>query len=91
MYETQTFEHSGKEYEIRIVSEGHTTHVRAFLDGKPANGYSYSVEHIPEIDIPQYNSSSSPVKELIETAISDVKNGIWEQYLDSVRKFGGSK
>jgi hypothetical protein len=31
--------HDGKHYEIRCAFDGYTVHVRAFLDGRPANGF----------------------------------------------------
>jgi hypothetical protein len=33
------FSFEGKNYEIRIASDGATIRIRAFLNGKPANGY----------------------------------------------------
>ena len=82
MYDKRSFNHDGKEYEIRIASDGHTIHIRAFLNGKPANGYTYSVEVLTKAEIS--GTSINPYEQLVETAITDVKNGTWESYVAAV-------
>jgi hypothetical protein len=84
MYEKRNFQHDGKEYEIRVESDGNTIHVRAFFNGKPANGYTYSVEVLTQVDAKITDSLIDPSEELIKTATSDVKNRIWEKYLAAV-------
>jgi hypothetical protein len=37
--EVVPFSFEGREYQIRVVSDGATIYVRAFCDNKPANGY----------------------------------------------------
>jgi hypothetical protein len=88
MYDKRTFQHDGKEYEIRVASDGHTIHVRAFLNGKPANGYTYSVEVLTQVDAKMSDALVNPIEELIKTATSDVKNGIWEKYVAAVSAAG---
>ena len=84
-YDTETFLHNGKEYEVRIVSDGLRTNVRAFLDGKPANGYSHSVDlHVDFSFTKKYGYSL--VKELIDTARAEVINGQWERYLAAINQ-----
>lgn len=84
MYEKRTFQHNGNQYEVRIASDGHTIHVRAFLNNKPANGYKYSVEVLTQIDAKMSGAAINPVEELIKSAISDVEKGVWEQYVAAV-------
>lgn len=84
MYQKRNFQHNGIEYEIRIASDGLAIYVRAFLNGRPANGYKYSVEVLTHIDAQMSNALIDPVEELVKTATSDVKNGIWEKYLTAV-------
>ena len=84
MYESHPFEHNGKKYEVRTASDGCTIRVRAFLDGKPANGYTYEVQIATHIDALMSGSIVSPANDLVEMAIGDVKRGIWEQYLSAV-------
>jgi hypothetical protein len=71
-----------------VASDGHTIHVRAFLNGKPANGYTYSVEVLTQVDAKMSGTLIDPVEELIKTAIADVKNGIWENYVAAVSASG---
>jgi hypothetical protein len=91
MYDKRSFDHDGKTYEIRIASDGHTIRIRAFLNGKPANGYTYSVEVLTQVDAQMSGALIDPIEELIKTAISDVKNGIWEKYVAAVRAAGNEK
>lgn len=88
MYEKRNFQHDGKEYEIRVASNGHTIHVRAFFNEKPVNGYTYSVEVLTQVDAEMSGALIDPIEELIKTAISDVKNGIWERYSAAVSAAG---
>ena len=70
--EIHTFTHNDKQFEVRIVSDGHSIFVRAFASGKPANGIRYeaTMETI-------YDASSvaglDVVKELIKTAEADIR------------------
>lgn len=84
-YQSRLFEHNGKTYEVRFASDGHTYHVRAFLDGKPANGYAYSVEMLTQFDAESTSALINPLQELISTAERDVRNGTWEKYVEAVK------
>lgn len=78
MNESQTFEFEGKEYEIKITTDGSTKMIRAFLDGKP-KGYSYSVKLEEQLDPKLTNSCIDlPVKELISMVVNDIKNKTYE-------------
>ena len=83
-YQVRNFQHNGRDHEIRIASDGHTIHVRAFIDGKPANGYSYAVEMQTQIDAAVIGADINPLELLAQTAEDDVRNGKWEQYLRAV-------
>jgi len=89
-YQTRTFQHNGKDYEIRIASDGHTFHVRVFVDGRPANGYTYSVEVLTQIDAAAIGSGIDLLETLIKTAEQDVRNGTWEQYVSAVNATDGN-
>lgn len=91
MYDKRSFDHNGKIYEIRIASDGHTIRIRAFLNGKPANGYTYSVEVLTQVDAQLSGTLVNPIEELIETAIAEVKSGTWEKYVAAVRASGNEK
>ena len=45
------FEVEGKNYEVRIVSDGVTIFIRAFHEGKSANGFSYQVDWLTNFDL----------------------------------------
>jgi hypothetical protein len=78
-YDKRTFQHNGKSYEIRIASDGATVRVRSFLDGRPANGFEYSVDIAALVDAATQKSPSDLVETLVETAESEVKSGLWER------------
>lgn len=37
----EKFTHNGKEFEVRVISDGISVFVRVFLDGTPANALRY--------------------------------------------------
>lgn len=84
MHQNRAFQHNGQQYEIRVTSDGNTINVRAFCNGKPANGYTYSVEVLTQIDAKMSGAVIDPAEELVKTAISDVKSGIWDQYVAAI-------
>ena len=88
MYGTRCFEHDEKTYEIRIASDGSTIRIQAFLNDKPANGYTYSVELLTQVDAQLSGALIDPIEELIKTAIASVKNGTWEKYVAAVSSSG---
>lgn len=85
------FVHDGDEYEIRVVSEEQTTHVRAFINGAPANGYIYSVDLLTQIDARMSGSEIDPVRALVETCEADVRSGVWNQYVATVNVIKGTR
>lgn len=87
----ETFEHNGRTYEIRIAQYGHVTRVRAFLQGKPANGYVYSVDATTVVDTKMIDYPIDLVRQLIDTAINDVRQGYWEQYVTAVQTLHGGR
>jgi hypothetical protein len=44
MHKTTTFEHGGKVYEVRAIPTLNGWKVRIFVEGTPANGFTYSVD-----------------------------------------------
>ncbi len=84
MYESRPFEHAGKKYEVRIATDGCTTYVRVFKDGKPANGYTYQVDHVTQVDAQMSGVGTDLVEVLVTSAKNDVQTGVWERYLESV-------
>jgi len=89
-YQIRSFQHAGNTYEVRIAPDGHTFRVRAFLNDKPANGYTYSVEVLTQIDAAMSGSIVDPLEELIKAAEHDVKSGVWEKYVAAVKAEQGS-
>jgi hypothetical protein len=79
------FEHNGKKYEVRIISDGNTVFIKTFLNGKPANGYRYSVELITAFELEQVMGYDG-IRDLVEMAKSDVINGTWEKYLKVIKQ-----
>jgi hypothetical protein len=74
------FEHEGKNYEIHIFSDGWKFKVKAYLDGQPVNGYSYSVELPTAFDL-QTVISTDAIQTLIDIAKEDVVSNKWEKYV----------
>jgi hypothetical protein len=44
MQQATTFEHGGKVYEVRAIATLNGWKVRIFIEGIPANGFTYSVD-----------------------------------------------
>jgi hypothetical protein len=78
------FTHDGKHYEIRCASDGYSVHVRAFLDGRPANGFEYSVDLPVAVDFRQWEGLSV-VQPLIDYAKNDIVSGSWEKLQEFFR------
>ena len=79
------FSFEGRNYEVRVFAATGRYEVRAFLDGKPANGYSYFVDEVTNLDVA--TTRGYPAYEhLIELAKSDIQNRVWEQYLAAIRQ-----
>ena len=85
MYEARAFEFEGRSYEVRIASDGFTTHIRVFFNGKPANGYTYSIDLETRLDAEMTKVLINPLDEMIETAINDIREKTWEHYLEAIK------
>jgi hypothetical protein len=90
LYDKHQFEHNGRSYEVRIVTDGQTFWVRAFLNGRPANGYTYSVDAQTQIEALSRKYSEDLIASLIVTAEDDVKTGRWERYAAAVKEAEGA-
>jgi hypothetical protein len=75
------FEFEGKSYEIRICSAGWKFNIRTYLDGKPANGYSYNADLPTVFDLEQVRDIDT-IQELVKQAKKDVENKTWEKLLN---------
>jgi hypothetical protein len=82
---TIPFTFEGKDYEIRVVTDGMTTYVRTFRDGVPANGYSYQVSFPVAFDM-QKQLGLSALDELVETAKRDITEKNWERLLKAIKE-----
>lgn len=77
MHQNINFEFEGEKYEVRMLTDGLTTKIRVFMDDKPANGYSYTVELDPD-----QKMLVDPVEEMVDTAINHVKEKTWGQCME---------
>jgi hypothetical protein len=68
---TQAFQHKGKDYEIRIISDGQSVFVKVFTEGKPANGIRYEAT-LETVHDAATVTDLDVVKELIKTAQADI-------------------
>lgn len=88
--EVVPFEFEGKQYQVRVVSDGVTIYVRAFLDNKPANGYEYRVNIMTSFDLKRAMGFDA-VMDLVESAKEDIKLKRWEHLLKAINDEGASK
>ena len=82
---TIPFTFEGKDYEIRVVSDGLTTYVRTFHDGVPANGYSYQVSFPVAFALNRQHGVSA-VDHLVETAKRDITEKTWERVQEAIKQ-----
>jgi hypothetical protein len=80
MVENRKFSFEGKEYETRVILANGRYEVAVFLDGGRANGYAYSVDFETSVAMKQ-SIGVEAVTHLMELAESDVRSGLWNQYL----------
>jgi len=71
----EKFCHNGKNFEIRIISDGETVYVKAFINDKPANQFRYSATLDNILDMATLTGTDA-VKHLIEMAKQDVIRGL---------------
>lgn len=83
----KSFKFESEIYEIKVFKtiEEDKYVVQAFLKGKPANGYSYSVKQSVKFDFMRAFGESA-ISNLIDHAESDIKNKTWEKYLKAVQR-----
>jgi hypothetical protein len=79
----KSFEFDGKQYEIYSIRDGDRITIKAFVDGSPANGYSYNVDYLTRISFEQ-KFGYNPVDNLIASAEDDIRNRLWERYVQAV-------
>ena len=77
MQKATTFEHGGKVYEVRAIPTLNGWKVRIFVEGIPANGFTYSVDS--EVD---RRSAGRLVAGLMETAERDFRRGLLQELID---------
>lgn len=82
-YEVIPFENEGKEYEIRVASDGATIHIRAFYQGKPANGYSYQVDVMKYFDLKKLIGFDA-IRDFINSAKEDIHTKRWEHFVEAM-------
>jgi len=71
MQKATTFEHGGKVYEVRAIPTLNGWKVRIFIEGIPANGFTYSVDSEVYQDAPIDGVPEDLVAGLMETAERD--------------------
>jgi hypothetical protein len=76
--EVVPFSHNLKDYEIKVYKTISGYSVKSYLNGKRANGYSYSVDTKDFIGLALKDEI---YKRLVEIAISDIKSGIWDKFI----------
>ena len=77
---TEQYDNDGRKYEIRLYGSAWEFTVQAFINGKRANGYSYSVSLPTAIDLNTVHRLDA-VKVLMDAAKRDIADRVWKQYL----------
>ena len=73
--QVEKFVHDGKQFEIRVITDGESVYVKVFKDGRPANRFRYSATIELVQDMNQITAIDA-VKHLIEIAKRDVQDGL---------------
>ena len=73
--EIVNFNHNDKTYEIRVICDGDTVYVKAFLDNQPANRYRYSAT-LKKIENLKNILMIDAVNYLTDKAKQDIIDGI---------------
>ena len=76
MHKATTFEHGGKVYEVRAIPTLNGWKVRIFVEGIPANGFTYSVDSDAYQDAAIDRVPEDVVAGLMETAERDFRRGL---------------
>jgi hypothetical protein len=79
MHKTTTFEHGGKVYEVRAIPTLNDWNVRIFVEGTPANGFTYSVDSEVYQDAALDGVPEDLVAGLMETAERDFRRGLAQE------------
>src|ERR1700726_1498120 len=83
MQKTTTFEHGGKVYEVRAAPTLNGWKVRIFVEGIPANGFTYSVDSEVYQDAALDGVPEDLVAGLMETAERDFRRGLAQELVTS--------
>jgi hypothetical protein len=81
MPKTTTFEHGGRIYEVRAIPTLNGWMVRIFIDGIPANGFTYSVKSEIYQDAALNRVPEDLVAGLMETAERDFRRGLLQELM----------
>ena len=81
MPKTTTFEHDGRIYEVRAIPTLNGWMVRIFIDGIPANGFTYSVNSEIYQDAALNRVPEDLVAGLMETAERDFRRGVLQELM----------
>ena len=79
MHKATTFEHGGKVYEVRAIPTLNGWKVRIFVEGIPANGFTYSVDSGIYQDAAMDGVPEDLVAGLMETAERDFRRGLAQE------------
>jgi hypothetical protein len=79
MHKATTFEHDGKVYEVRAIPTLNGWKVRIFVEGIPANGFTYSVDSEVYQDAAIDGVPEDLVAGLMETAERDFRRGLAQE------------
>ena len=82
LVKTETFEHEETKYELKLFADGWAFTVKAFRDGREANGYSYSVTLPTAFDLNKVTGMNA-VQVLFESARNDIRERNWERYVEN--------
>ena len=84
------FDFEGKQYQVRVISDGVTIYVRAFADNKPANGYEYRVNIMTSFDLKRAMGLDA-IKDLVVSAMDDIRLKRWEHLLEAIKDAEGTR
>jgi hypothetical protein len=85
MQKVTTFEHGGKVYEVRAIPTLNGWKVRIFVEGIPANGFTYSVDSEVYQDAAIDGVPEDLVAGLMETAERDFRRGLTQELVADER------
>ena len=80
LLKSASFEFEGQKYEIRIWCDESKIYVKAFLNNKPANGYTYQVD-FPSKFVVENRFEINLIEDFIEMAKNDIFEKRWIKLL----------